>query len=283
MKNTTWNKIKAAGTTGLIALTMMSAGCSIKEEKDVKFEKKNFDTNEAFSSIKIDEIEGDIRFAKSSDSETHITYYDCEYFEHEIDVSNNELKIITNQKSKVKNIIGHMISFTSKNIETEILLPEDEYEKLNLSLTTGDVKIDNDFTFDEGSFEMTTGDLNCHAVFNDSLKVDCTTGNINIGSNKSTDLDDISVKAVSGNIKVNDFNAKKISMKATTGDIQFSELTADDIDVRVTTGKIDGKISDEYDIDASCTTGSCKTDSTAAADRTINAHCVTGSISIKAD
>ena len=283
MKTTTLNKIRTVGTAGLIAMTLMSAGCKIREDQGTEYTKKTFDTAESFDSLNIKEIEGDVRFGLSSDKETHITYYDCKYYDHNVEVSNNELKYTANQKKDVANFLGRLIDFTTKDIETEILLPENEFKKLDLSVTTGDVTLDNNFTFDEGNIELTTGNLDCDATFNNSLVIDCVTGNINVDSNKSTELENIRIKTVTGSINVNGFNSKKIKLDATTGSIKFSELTADKIDIDVTTGKINGKITDEYDIDASCTAGSCKTDSTANADRTIHAECVSGSITIQAD
>ena len=200
-------------------------------------ESKEIDT---ISEINVDAKNTDVLIEKSTNNKIVVELYSDNTVEHKIEVNNNILYINFYEE--------HVFNLFKKSDRILIKLPENYEDRLNIKLTTGDVKI--------GSFEnlspninLGTGDIKAEKLKN--LDVDATTGDIKINT-----LNMINCKHSTGDVKIEKVNIANVH--SSTGDIKIQEVNQS-MDITLTTGDVkinNANLKDNSNI--SLTTGDVK-------------------------
>lgn len=208
-----------------------------------------FDVDEDFSNINIDVIADDILIKTSSDDKCHVECVDYEEIEHDAYVDGDTLFVTSKENGTVNAGLNIMFNTTSPKIT--VYLPENVYEDFYVHATTGDLYIDEAFTFTNLRLDATTGDISINSLnCTDAIEMNITTGDIDL-----TDVEcgTLVYNGVTGDIDfINVVASGDLSVEVTTGDINFDMCDAANIYVDCTTGDVDMTLlSDkEFDVDA---------------------------------
>ena len=216
----------------MIAAALMLVKCILAKLLTVKYETNIYEVGKAFSDISISTDTADIIFALSDDGKCKVECYEEGNAKHSVTVEKDALVVRIN-KSWYDYI---RCSFGSPKIT--VYLPKKEYNALFLNEGTGKIEIPKDYLFDNVDIFLSTGDVNFFASVSKSVKI----------------------KAITGNIRVENTSAGALDLSVTTGKVTVSGVTCgDDITVDVVTGKA-------YLTDSSC--------------RSVISRGITGSISL---
>ena len=197
-----------------------------------KYETNTYEVGKAFSDISMTTDTADIIFALSDDGKCKVECYEKENAKHSVTVENDVLVVRINKSWY--DYIGY--DFGSSKIT--VYLPKTEYNALFINESTGNVEIPKDYLFDNVDISLSTGDVNFCASVSRLAKI----------------------KAITGNICVENTSAGALELSVTTGKVTVSGVTCgDDITVDVVTGKA-------YLTDSSC--------------RSVISSGITGSISL---
>ena len=216
----------------MIAASLMLVGRILVKLSTVKHETNTYEVSKAFSDISISTDTADIIFALSDDGKCKVECYEKENAKHSVTVENDVLVVRINKSWY--DYIGY--DFGSSKIT--VYLPKTEYNALFINESTGNVEIPKDYLFDNVDISLSTGDVNFCASVSRLAKI----------------------KAITGNICVENTSAGALELSVTTGKVTVSGVTCrDDITVNVVTGNA-------YLTDSSC--------------RSVISRGITGSISL---
>ena len=197
-----------------------------------KYETNTYEVGKAFSDISMTTDTADIIFALSDDGKCKVECYEKENAKHSVTVENDVLVVRINKSWY--DYIGY--DFGSSKIT--VYLPKTEYNALFINESTGNVEIPKDYLFDNVDISLSTGDVNFCASVSRLAKI----------------------KAITGNICVENTSAGALELSVTTGKVTVSGVTCrDNITVDVVTGSA-------YLTDSSC--------------RSVISSVITGSISL---
>lgn len=182
------------------------------------------------------------------------------------------------------------------NPKITVYLPEGEYGTLNITASTGDVKISSGFTFDTVSVKVSTGNAKCYASAKGSLKIKASTGDIlvkdisagNIEITASTgditlkDIEcegDIRTRASTGDVELKNVNCKNFSSNTSTGDCELENVFAlGKINIKTDTGEVEFDRCFALEIYVKTDTGDVK--GTLISDMIFFAHSDTGDVDV---
>lgn len=191
-----------------------------------KFEFNNYSTNKVetkefdlVDDININANLSDVLIEKSDTNKIIVELYSDNNIDHSINVDNKKVDI-NFYDNNVFNI------FKKKN-RVLVKLPEDYKDKLNINVTTGDVKIKS-FKNLKSNIIVQTGDIIAELL--DEAIIDSKTGDIKIDN-----INKINCNNTTGDIKINMINDAFINSK--TGDVKINELN-NSSDITVITGDV---------------------------------------------
>lgn len=215
----------------LMIISLGSCGFNFKN-----LDKKNYETNtheiaDHFNSISISSETADINFVPTDSEIASVVCLDNKKMPHEVGVKDGILNITINDERKW---YDHITLFSSINPTITVYLPDDTYEALSIDSDTSDVKIPGEFTFDNISIELSTGDVTCLASANDFIKVNASTGDVHISD---ATAEDVSISISTGDVNITRCTFASLNAKTSTGDHCISELSiAGDLTANVSTG-----------------------------------------------
>ena len=129
-----------------------------------------------FRNISITSKTADIELIPSEGSKTSVICYEQEKVRHNVTVKDGTLVIEISDTRKWYEYIG--ISFVAPKIT--VLLPEDTYGALSVKTGTGNVKIPDNFVFENVNISGSTGNMSYYAPVSGNLRIKTSTGNIKI-------------------------------------------------------------------------------------------------------
>lgn len=191
----------------------------------------SFEVDENFSSISIEAESDDIIFELSSDGKCHVECMDEEDTTHEVEVEDGTLFITTDIDRDAEFL---RMGFDLESPKIVVYLPSDEYENLDVNITTGDLTVCG-FDF--------TGDIN----------VVCTTGDAEF---ENVTCANLTYNGVTGDIDLSStIVSREISIYLTTGDVVFDRSDAFEIDIEILTGDVSGTLMTAKTFDCTVRTG----------------------------
>ncbi len=216
----------------MIAASLILVGRILAKLLMVKYKTNTYEVSKAFSDILISTDTADIIFALSDDGTCRVECYEGENAKHSVTVENDVLIVKINKSWY--DYIGYNFGLS----KITVYLPKAEYNALSINESTGNVEIPKDYLFENVNISLSTGDVNFFASVSKLVKI----------------------KAITGNIRVENTSAGALDLSVTTGKVTVSGVTCrDDITVDVVTGSA-------YLTDSSC--------------RSVISSGITGSISL---
>ena len=285
--------IVAGGVTLLVGSIVLAVGLANKNNIS-NFVTNTHKVNEEFHNFNIDIETADLTFTKATDGKSQVVCEEKEKVQHEVAVVNDTLTIKTKDERAWYEKYT-FFNFNFRSMKVTVYLPETTYEALKVTLSTGDVVVNKDFTFASVDVTASTGKVTMGCKVNETFKVHTSTGDINLNGTNCKNLDvsastgDISVKDVevvediatktstgkqtfenvkghnltanasTGNIKlVNTVVNEKMEIKTSTGDVRFDNSDAKTIKVEADTGSVKGTLKTSKIFSAKSNTGSVK-------------------------
>lgn len=241
----------------------------------VKYQTNTYHFSESYKNISITTDTADIIFLPSDDADTFVTCYESENMMHTVAVQDGTLKIDLNDTKKWFTFIGFSFSIPKITIS----MPQGEYTELAITSSTGDVQIPNNFTFASMDMRGSTGDVASQASVSGSVKIERSSGDIQIENISASTLDlcvstgeitisntkildKLNLLVSTGKTSLSDVQCKELTttgdtgdialerviatenltIKRTTGDVTFEHCDAGEISVITDTGKISGSL-----------------------------------------
>ena len=196
-------------------------------------ETNSFTIKEDFTSISIETEDDDISFARSQDGSCRVEVCELENVRHNAEVKNGTLTITSEDTRKW---YEHISLFSFADTSVKVYLPNDSYDLLKVSGSTGDTEIPGGFTFKEISVNISTGDVVCSADSQGSLTIETSTGSISVKDNTSGSM---TLSASTGDIGINSAVCKgSAALTMSTGSTSIDGFTCESLDSKGSTGDL---------------------------------------------
>lgn len=253
----------------------------------VSYEKNDYTISGSYRDISIIADTADIEFVQSKEQKTTVICYEESRARHSVQVIEDCLEIrledsrkwyehinINYDNPKITVILPNACGEIFVKANTgDVILPDDfTFDRINVSVSTGDVKCSAD-TLQETKIKSSTGDIDLFDSHCGKLVLCATTGEISI---ENTYCDsDVNIDVTTGKTYVNDLYADhftstgstgdillkrvtpitKISIIRSTGDVTFEKCDAPEIFVQTDTGDVKGTLLSEKTFVTSTDTG----------------------------
>lgn len=210
---------------------------------------KVYEPKERFWSIQMDVTTGDIAILPSPDGKVQVVCYEEEKVPFNATVEEDTLVIRQQDQRKWYDHIGLHLQKPS----VTVYLPAGQYGDLQIQSTTGDIRVTEDFLFQNADIALTTGDVKWSSPVEMNLSVCCTTGDVEIADITCGMLN---IENRTGDVELERTQAfEKLTVSLTTGDVELNRVDAGTISIIATTGDITCKLlTDKYFV-ADTTTG----------------------------
>ena len=262
---------------------------------------KEYILEDSFNKIDIDIVTADLTFKPAEDNKTKVVSIEKEKIHHTATVSNDALVI---REKDDRKFYEKWFGFLSK-MKVTVYLPETTYEELKIDITTGNVLVEDSFTFTKQNIKSTTGDLKFENVSGKSANIKITTGNVTLNNYKL--YGELNIDTTTGDYTFNDVECEKATLHTTHGkyilndlivtgdlnsdrpnldisgtssDVRFKNCDAHYIKVKTTTGDVKGNLLTKKSFDAQTTTGKVLVDNDRTADDKCYIRATTGDIDI---
>lgn len=256
-----------------------------------KAETKTYDNLAEFSNIDLDLSTSDVYIYKTDDK----VKVECDDFEklyHIVKVEDDTLKITMVDDYKW---YEKFMQFRSGH-NVKIYLPNEQYNKLKVENSTGDVLISKGLTFSEIDIKVSTGDVDANTKASGNITIKTNTGNISLNDIKANNLDlsvdtgkiklwaiavtgNITLTTSTGDVTLENVVGVDLTSKGSTGDIKLTKvMVSGKIDIKRSTGDVKFDMSDAKELKIKTSTGSVK--GNLLSDKTFYAQSSTGSINV---
>ena len=185
-----------------------------------KYVSNTYEFEDDFQNIHIQSKTAQIEFLKSEDSKTKVVCYEAEKCLHVTEIENNTLSIRMMDTRKWYDYIG-IFNFNIAKIT--VYLPEGVYGDLTVKTSTGNVTLPKEFSFQNISAQLSTGDIVCNASAVNLLQLRTSTGKISISDLSAGRID---LSAISGNISASHVDCGgEVRTEVNTGDVTLTDVT----------------------------------------------------------
>lgn len=249
----------------VIAASFIVVGCIIfgsvmtvlkwdfKKLQMVKYETCDYDIDEKYNNISIVTKSADVLLLPSENLETSVVCYEQKNMSHSVTVKDGTLTIEVIDTRKWYEHIG--INFASPKIT--VYIPQGEYGKLSVDVSTGDVEASSDFQFESVNISAITGDILIKNATVGALDLSVSTGDIIVESISCES--DVKIKTSTGDAKLTDITCKNIISTGSTGDVFLKNVVAaEKITIDRSTGDANFEACDGAEIFVKTSTGDVK-------------------------
>ena len=240
---------------GIFTAMLQRSNWDLATLSTIEYTSNTYTSLDQIQDISIDTETADIRFLYAESDCIKIVCYEMEKAQHLVSFNGGKLVIEQDDRRLWYDHIG--INFDTPKIT--IYLPKNEYGSLAINITTGDISIPSDFTFESITIEGTTCDASLSASTTGTLTVKTTTGDVNIAN---AEFGSVALLATTGDMALTNVKSeiiytsgstgdisltnviaeKKLNITRTTGDVKFKDSDADSIYIQVDTGDITGNL-----------------------------------------
>lgn len=243
-----------AGSLVILGLIMFAVVMTIlkwdfTKLSTMKIETNTYQVTELFSNMSIKTDTADIGFAVSDDGKCKVVCNEMEKVKHSVSIQNGTLSIKAVDERNWFDYIR--INFSKTQIT--VYLPQNEYESLSISSSTGNIRIENisagalDLSASTG--RITVSDVKCDG----DIKINVTTGQTNLTNVNCKNV--ISSGSTGSMVLKNVIATEDYSIERTTGNVKFDSCDAREISIRTSTGNISGTLLSEKLFIAETSTG----------------------------
>lgn len=216
-------------TVGGIVLAVALANNAFT--KNGKLITNEYAIEETFTNVNIENEVADIKFEKSEDGKVKVVCIDKEKLYHEASVVEGTLKV-----TQIDNLKGMEKWFGyNGNLKVTVYLPEATYGDLVIKSTTGDLLVNNNYTFKSVAVESSTGKLNLeNMIVNEDMNVKSSTGNLIF---KNINCQNMIINSSTGDQSYKDISCNDMTIKSSTGDQSYENVNCENITAESSTGK----------------------------------------------
>ena len=231
------------------AVAMQKLDWNFYELSTSKYETNTYKITENFENISLSTDTVDIAFFRSDNGECRVECIELANAKNNVFVEDNTLTI-KEGNGKWYNNIGFNLG--SPNIS--VFLPNDQYNSLTVTETTGDIKISDNLTLNRLSISVSTGDIHLEKCSIGSAEISTSTGDIKA---KNVNCDnDLSINVTTGDVKLENIKCQNLTSKGNTGDVSLKQVIAvNKLSLKRTTGDIKLKSADGGEIFIETDTG----------------------------
>lgn len=237
--------------TGLIcfATAMFKLDFDFKKLSTVKYKTATYEISEDFNNISVNKSTANLTFEKSDNNICKVVIYEAENSNHKVSADGQTLNIdFSDQKNWYDNLT---VTFETEKIT--VYLPKNNYDNLSVTTDTGNVFLPEDFKFTDIKISGSTSDIKCYACAENDVKISTVTGTQNFSNLKCNNLD---VKSSTGDFYfANVIIAENLNIDTHTGDVKLNQCDAKFIEIKTTTGNVKGTLLSDKNFIASSKTG----------------------------
>lgn len=213
-------------------------------------EVKTYVIEESFNNINIDVTTDDINIYLSD--ENKIVCVENKKVSLESKVVSDTLFI-----NRIDNRKFYDLSINFNSFKIDLYLSYETIQSLNIECSTGNINIQNGFTFTNVDISSSTGSININSNVTDNLFLDNDTGNIKISN--CDKMGNIDIDTDTGNISLSNVNANKLEIETDTGDTRLTNtILKEDLNVEGSTGSVYFDCFDAANIYIELSTGDVK-------------------------
>lgn len=200
------------------------------------YETNEYTVSEAYQSISIVTNTADIALIPTDDTQTRVVCHEEENVKHAVTVNEGALTV---QVEDTRQWYGHIgIGFSMPKVT--VYLPYKEYDAVSVKSDTGSIQIDN-FAARKIDLSVTTGKIVLNnTVCNEDVTIQVTTG--------KAEINDLQCKALRNEGDTGDAILKNVIateaffIERSTGDVKFENCDAPEIYAETDTGDISGSL-----------------------------------------
>ncbi|MBQ7602081.1 MAG: DUF4097 family beta strand repeat protein [Lachnospiraceae bacterium] len=205
---------------------------------------KSWTISEDFQDIDVHVRISDVEFKASEDDVSRVVARESEKVHHEVTVYNDTLKIESVEENWKWFDLRSLFRMTPS---VTVYLPKENYNKLFVSSTTGDIRVPGGFGFDEVKAEASTGDVSVSGAILTVLTVKTTTGDITVKDFATSNME---LSASTGKITVQSGTAGydanpllsviqgKVTVRVNTGALHMEDFSCGTLETSGNTGSI---------------------------------------------
>lgn len=227
--------MKRTGKTVLCALLLlaalwglMTAAAAVKGDDDMAhgkglaYDVKTFDVTEAFSNIRVEDVECNVRILRASDGRCKVVCQERRdgSIRHTVTVSSGELSVQRHDRRKWYQRFGVSLDIP----DVEVYLPENAYGMLTCYSTAGSIQVDEGFTFDRVSLKSTSGSVRMLSDAKDELQAESISGSVDI---ENASPETLVAKSTSGRVLLSHIRCGELSARTTAGAIELTDAIAE--------------------------------------------------------
>lgn len=218
----------AVGMTGKLGLSYAQMQDTIHSES------KSETIREPFQSIRINDVECDIRLVPAEGSDTVVEYADCNLYQHEIRVKDGTLIITAEDVSN----FWDRFFVISRSHEIIIHLPFSQLEELGIETVSGDIQVPSDFSIGFLSIGTTSGNVEIACPVSGSVTIETVSGSITL---EHTAPNELFLEATSGEVNLTAVTAGEFAELSTvSGNIQLNGVEAPSLLASTVSGNLTG-------------------------------------------
>ncbi len=215
----------------IFAVALGASGWDFSKMGNNDYQTKEYKITQEFNSLSLNTITSDIILIPTKDEKCKVVCYENEKVYHSVTVKDGALTVSVNDERKWFDYIG--INWNTEKIT--VYLPNSEYQALNVTTNTGDVKISKEFNFASVNVKTNTGDVDCYASSSGNMEIEATTADINVAQLTAVNL---SVKVTTGDVEIENIVCKGLQVITTTGDVELSNILCNNFTSKGSTGDI---------------------------------------------
>lgn len=231
------------------AVAMQKLDWDFYELSTSKYETNTYKITENFENISLFTDTADIAFFRSENGECRVECIELANAKNSVFVEDNTLTIKEGNGKWYDNI-----GFNLGSPNISVFLPNDQYNSLTVTETTGDIKISDNLTLNRLSISVSTGDIHLEKCSIGSAEISTSIGDIKA---KNVNCDnDLSINVTTGDVKLENIKCQNLISKGNTGDVSLKQVIAvNKLSLKRTTGDIKLKSADGGEIFIETDTG----------------------------
>ena len=230
-----------------VAMTMLN--WDFNRLSTIKYETNQYEITDDYLNITIVSKTADITFAVSEDGKHRVICHEQENAIHSVEVKDSDLVIELVDTRKWHEHLG--ISFTSPKIT--VYLPREQYGNLSIRVSTGDVSLAEDFSFENINISVSTGKIHVKDLSTGALELSVSTGKTSVAN---VTCESLTSKGSTGDVDLKNVIATgAFFIERSTGDIELERCDAATLYLKTSTGDIEGSLRSEKEFSVHTKTG----------------------------
>lgn len=190
-----------------------------------------YQIEEEFSNIMIEETTSDIDFVYVEDGNCKVVAKEYSKVSHLVEVTDGTLTIKEDDQRK-----WHEKLFNFSDTKVTVYINQKVLNNLTIDTETGDVDINNKFTFSNILINGSTADVELYATTLESVLINLDTGDIEVSNTSCGNMD---LKVSTGDIEIENLNClNKLKITVSTGDVEIENVSCKDFSSDGSTGRI---------------------------------------------